>query len=854
MALTKACGKTITVLAPFSGVVRALDAVPDPAFAQGMLGEGVAIDPLDDVVLAPFDGTVAAIARTGHSITLRCANGLEVLVHVGLDTLALQHDGFTLCVEEGQRIKAGERLLQFDLDRIAGATRDCISPVIVVSSGAKVANRRDHGPVAAGEAVFTVTLEEANPAHSPTPSPVSAPTLTSRTQCAELARSIALPHGIHARPAGQIARFARGLAATTSLNFAGRSARCTSITQLMALGVRCGDQVVIRAEGANSASSAQDLADLLADMAVSEGSAPPAAMIAAPYDQRIERRSATNPSQWLGVIAARGLGIGPVAVLTQRDPDVPDTAASLGWESASLRRGLAALCEEVRQSAPALPPVARQIAEAHLAILEDDALIAVAEAHLAAGANAAAAWRKASREQEAALTGTGNARLQERAMDLRDVERRLIRHITRASAPQPAALVPPGSVLICEDVAPSLLIDGPALSLAAICCAKGGATSHAAILAAAAGIPMLVSLGTDLLDLEVGSMVIVDGDAGVLESAPSAPDLKAARDRAASLQAAHHTALAAAIAQCRLTDGHRVEVFANLAGTQDAALAVEHGAEGCGLLRTEFVFAERSDPPGEDEQIAAYRAIAEALEGRPCLFRVLDVGGDKPLSFFPFPPEDNPALGMRGVRCLLQEKTFLRTQLSAMLRAVPPDQLRIVLPMLVEVDEFREIRALTIRIAREQGIVGDVALGVMIETPAAAMLSDQLAAEADFLSIGSNDLSQYVLAMDRGNAALASRIDGCHPAVLRMIAETAKGARRHGRWLGICGGMASDPDLAPVLVGLGCDELSAVPRAVPAIKQTLRRWSLAECQSLAARAMTQVSAQDVRRLVAGERK
>lgn len=834
------CGNTTTVFAPFSGILRSLESLPDPAFATKMLGEGVAIDPLDHMVKAPFDGTVTAIAATGHAITLRSQHGVEVLIHVGIDTVALRHSGFTLCVREGQEVGLGDDLLRIDLGLIAEQARDCVSPIIVLSQAATVRCLRSDGAIAAGEAILSIVTEnDASPSDEP--------------QCGALvpfAMTISLPQGLHARPAGRIAVFARSQEAVMTFLFGGRRAGAASITELMRLGVGSNDEVEVEIAGAGAEIAAQQLENLISDIAQHEAATPP------PADDHLLlafAQSALAPSQRAGVKASPGFGVGPVARLTLVDPEVPAIGSGCDEETGCLHHAIAEVRRHIRANLDRAGPIAQQIAQTHLALLKDEVLLAEAERLIADGASAAAAWRIVSRRQEDALLCSAHPRLRERAADLRDVERRLISILTGRLRPEAANLAR-GAVLVCDDFDPSILIENPRLELAAICCARGGPTSHAAILAAAAGIPMLVSLGQKILELDEGQVVIADADSGILDVAPSPADVAQAQLRGGAAGQERATALAAAIRDCRLADGTRIEVFANLSSAADAKIAVQHGAEGCGLLRTEFLFADRPKAPDEKEQIAAFSEIAQTLGDRPCIVRVLDVGGDKPLACFPFETEANPALGLRGIRFLMQEQAFLRTQLRAMVVGVPLGQLHIMLPMVVDVGEVRFFRSLLEEVLHELGLSIHIPLGIMVETPAAAMLSDQLAAEADFLSIGTNDLSQYVLAMDRGNAALASRVDGCHPSILRMIAKTASGAAQHKRWLGVCGGLASEPDAAPLLIGLGCQELSAVPRAIPAIKQVLGQWSMQQCRVLADQAVKMSSTSDVRRLLTEERK
>jgi phosphocarrier protein FPr/phosphocarrier protein len=302
---------------------------------------------------------------------------------------------------------------------------------------------------------------------------------------------------------------------------------------------------------------------------------------------------------------------------------------------------------------------------------------------------------------------------------------------------------------------------------------------------------------------------------------------------------------------CLTADGVRIEVFANLASVEDAEAAVAAGAEGCGLLRTEFLFVDREAPPSKEEQESTYANIASVLGKRPLIVRTLDVGADKAVPYIALPSEENPALGLRGIRLSFARPDLLATQLAAIVAAIPREQCRIMLPMVSEVDELRQVRRMLAAVLEAAGVTDAIPLGAMIETPAAAVLADSIAAEADFLSVGTNDLTQYVLAADRGNTAVSARADPLHPAVLRLIRQAAEGAQKHKRWIGVCGGLASDPLAAAILIGLGVTELSAAPAAVPAIKAVIRRLRTDDCRQLAERACAAGSAHEVRAIAAG---
>jgi len=412
----------------------------------------------------------------------------------------------------------------------------------------------------------------------------------------------------------------------------------------------------------------------------------------------------------------------------------------------------------------------------------------------------------------------------------------------------PKLEIPTGGILLARDLTPSQLVDFDAKQLAGIALAAGGPTSHVAILAATLGIPMLVAMGKSILNVGAGTLAILDADAGDLRPDPAAPVLDEARSRYERNRAQRSQEITAAQQDCHLGSGERIEVFANLTGNEaDATLAMVQGAEGCGLLRTEFLFLERVTAPDEAEQLRCYQQVARILASRPLIIRTLDIGGDKPIPYLPMPPEDNPALGLRGVRTSLWRPDLLEVQLRAMLRVQPAGVVRILLPMVTDVAEIRSVRALLDEACASLEVPAP-ALGAMIETPAAAMLADGIAREVDFLSIGTNDLAQYTLAMDRGHAELAARIDGVHPAVLRMIDIVCKGAARSGKTVAVCGGLAADPAAVPVLLGLGVTELSVVPTLIPQLKAQVRGLTLEKCRQTAARALALESAEQVRAL------
>lgn len=821
----------LTIHAPFGGWLLGLGDVPDEAFAAGMVGEGVAIDPTDTQVRAPFDGVVAGLPASRHAVTLRSAEGVELLIHVGLDTVALAGEGFTAHVAEGDAVRTGDLLLSLDLDQIAQGARSLVSPVVAVAGATQVRPLRPGRAVTSGEPVLQVVAGEAQAAAA------AGPTLEREVRAA-------LPLGMHARPAARIAACVRAFDARVFIGHGDRQADATSLIGMMGLGVQDGAVLRLAAGGPQAGEALDALAALIAAGLEDPGAAPPAAPAADVAPPAAVARNADGELVLSGVAASPGLVLGRTVRLHPPVLEVPENGQGVEPERRALENALQTVRERLTKDAGSGGLQRRAILAAHLAFLDDPALIAGADDAIRAGRSAAWAWRQAAASAADLFRSMGDRRMAERADDLLDLELQVAACILGVEPPAPR--IGEGSVLVADDLLPSQFLALDADRLAGLCTARGGSTSHVAILAAAMGVPALVAVGPGLAQVADDVLVVLDADHGSLVADPSAARQAQAQAALAARDRRRTEARALAHEPCHTADGVRVEVFANLGHVSEAAPAAAAGAEGCGLLRTEFLFLDRETAPSEDEQLAEYQAIADALDGRPLIIRTLDAGGDKPLPYLPTPPEENPALGLRGVRAGLHRPDVLMTQLRAISRVRSTAPVAVMLPMVASVAEVRQARALLIAAAAE---TPPPLLGVMVETPAAAVTMDRLAPEVDFISIGTNDLSQYVLAMDRQNPALAAQLDGLHPAVLRLIGEAARGAAST-RWIGVCGGLASEPAAVPILIGLGVRELSVAPAMIAEIKALVRTLSIEDCRRLAVRALDQDGPEAVRALAA----
>ena len=638
-------------------------------------------------------------------------------MHVGLDTVALNGQGFQPRVSAGQLVTAGQTLLEFDLEFLAPRARSLISPIVIANGDSfTILRRTQDAEVAPGDVVMEIASREVSET-----APVAG-------QAARREAMVALAHGIHARPATLLAGGAKGFAAECFVIRQDRRANARSVSALMALGMRHGDKVVVEARGADADQAADALAQMLSS-SLGEQPVP----VAVKRSEMEKPSAAKTPGVLTGIRAAPGIALGVAVTVRAGDIEVEEHGQSISHETARLQNAVTALQARLEAAAGA-ETRGRDILSAHVALLEDPREIAAAVlAQLSRGKSAGFAFRHAVRGQAEIFKSLEEPRLRERAADLLDLERQLLTILTGKA---PARMVlPPRAIVMAEELLPSELLALDMGSVAGIATSRGGPTSHVAILAAAMGLPALVGLGDALKQVPSGMEVLLDADAGILRLNPDEVAAGTARVKMATQARAREAARQTATKDCRTADGTRIEIFANLgSGRVEAAKAVEQGAEGCGLLRTEFLFMERDTPPDEEEQFAEYQAIVEALAGRPLILRTFDIGGDKPVPYLQFPREDNPMMGLRGIRAGFHWPELLRTQLSAALRVRPLGQCRIMLPMVSSVEEIKKVRALIEQLAAQ----GPVSLGVMVETPVAALLADRFLAEADFLSIGTN--------------------------------------------------------------------------------------------------------------------
>lgn len=547
--------------------------------------------------------------------------------------------------------------------------------------------------------------------------------------------------------------------------------------------------------------------------------------------------------KWQGKGVSEGLAMAQIHLFTPKLPEISrQPAADAEAEVAKLEATLAAAEEELRglyeTAKEKMGEQEAEIFDAHLTILGDEYSVRepIIQRIREQKQNAAAAITDQFDELAQMFRSLGDELMAERAADAEDLKQQLLR-ICLGCGRQDLSVLPGDVIVLAEELTPSDTVRMDTAHVKGIATRLGGATAHSAIIARTLGIPAAAGIDGWQTEALNGHMAILDGADGTLTVDPTDEETACYQSRKAQADCEAQALEAFRTCPSQTKDGAALEICANIGTPQEAQQAMKYGADGVGLFRSEFLFMDRDALPTEDEQFEAYRTAAQTMAGKPLIIRTLDVGGDKKLPTLELPHEDNPFLGFRAIRMTLSHPEIFRPHLRAILRAAAYGDVRVMFPMIGSMDQLREAKALL----REQeqtlqaeGVpTGPVKVGMMVEIPAAAVLAEEFAKEVDFFSIGTNDLTQYTLAVERGNAAVAHLYAPEHPAVLRLIAMTAQAAAERHIPCGMCGEAAGDPKLAPAFVGMGVNELSMSPRRVPAVRKLLSELTMDECRQAA---------------------
>jgi multiphosphoryl transfer protein len=650
--------------------------------------------------------------------------------------------------------------------------------------------------------------------------------------------------GMHARPATVFSDLATQFESDIRVQYGTKIANGKSMAAILKLGTPGGQSIRIIASGPDAEAALKALKE-----AVDSGLG----------DVEETREAITEADKWVpvsgghaltGVSASPGIAIGPVYQFQTTHIVIEDKPGDPEAEKLALKRAIATANEQItdiydqvsKQSGKGQAAIFR----AHLALLNDAEIFQEVSTHIDTGHSAAWSWQHAIERRSMELKQIENERLAERAADLHDIGQRVLRLLAGAEHGAPRLPDHP-VILVADDLTPSDTAQLDPKRILGLCTASGGPTAHTAIIARSLDIPCVVGSGAAVLEVTSERTCILDGSAGKLYIEPNAEDVEAAKRFQVDLGNRRNEEYATRYEPAVFTDGYRVEVVGNIGKAAEAAAAVEAGAEGIGLMRTEFLFLDRDTPPSEDEQFEAYSEMTRALNGLPLILRTLDIGGDKIASYISLAKEENPFLGVRGIRLCLRQPGIFLPQLRAIYRASTTGPIKIMFPMISTLEDLYEAKQVAEQVRQELG-VAPVEIGIMVEVPSTVLMAAEFAKHVDFFSIGTNDLTQYTLAMDRMHAALAKNVDGLHPAILRMIDMTVRAAKGAGKWVGVCGGVAGDPLGAAILSGLGVTELSMSLPSIAAVKSSLRKIKRADAENLARRALACSTAAEVRQL------
>ena len=559
-----------------------------------------------------------------------------------------------------------------------------------------------------------------------------------------------------------------------------------------------------------------------------------------------------------GIAGSAGYGVGKVVIISDAKPEyenrtITDTDAEIKRYDdavAAFTEKTHAMAEDMKES---VGEHNAEILEGHILLLTDPGMDEITKGAIMSGTCAEAAFESTCDMFAGMFQMADDELTRQRASDIGDIKVRMLKILT-GTPDVNISEVPAGTILVAEDLTPSMTAGIVKENVAGIITAVGGKTSHSAILARALEIPAVLSVDGIVDMVSDGMMAVVDGCDGICILDPSQEDIdeyQAKREKYLSDKAL----LEVYRGKDTVTaDGAKVHLYGNIGNPEDAKQVAACDGEGVGLFRTEFLFMGASELPSEEEQFQAYKAAAETMEGREVIIRTLDVGGDKDIPYLGLEKEDNPFLGFRAVRYCLQNKESYRVQLRALLRASAFGDIKIMVPLVTCVDEIRSVKALVNELMVELDAENiaynkDIQVGAMIETPAASLIADLLAKEADFFSIGTNDLTQYTMAVDRGNAKVAYLYSSYNPAVLRSMKNIIEAANAAGIMVGMCGEAAADPFPIPLLISFGLGEFSVSATSVLATRGTIAKWSKAEADELAAKALSLATETEVAELL-----
>ncbi len=857
------------IQSPISGLIIPLEQVPDEVFSQKMVGDGLAIEPTDSTLYSPVSGTVDFVHPSQHAVTLKSTDGITILMHIGIDTVQLKGQGFKSLVKAGDVVSVGDKLIEFDFDFVSKNAKYLMTLVLVTEAekyqfnfNSSIDSGRKINFVQAKKSVlFEVSAKPENFKAQKNISSQSYQIYSTESFPCELHT------GLHARPAASIVQTAKKFESDIFIIKNNQNANAKSVVSILALSVGHSDLISIESQSMNAAdtkNAAEEIKTLIqSGLGESLATKPKTKEKSILTPQKMNRPKNSSPNEFYGVTASPGLVFGEIKQLKLQDVTVEKSKDKKNpdHELTKFNQALLTAQKDLSDILSKLKSKADEdksnIFKAHLEILADPEVLSSTQNKIKNGLSSEYAWQESIREIKTILQSLQNEVMAGRAHDLHDVGQRVLKIMLGIKTENPLIHLDKQQpvILVAQSLTPSDMAFMNADIIKGLCTVEGGASSHVAIIARSMGIASIAAVDSSLLDIADNTMAILYGQKSYLKIKPDAAEIDRVQSEIFRQDQKLVDNKKSAQASAVTLDGETIHVFANIGKLPEAMDAVTNGAEGVGLLRSEFLFLHRATAPSEQEQLQKYQDIVSALNNdqteRPVIIRTLDVGGDKPLTYLPMPAEENPFLGVRGLRLSLQSQDIFRTQLRALLQVKPISALQIMFPMVTTLSELIEAKKI-LKEECDKLKIPQISTGIMIEVPSAALMADVLAPHVDFFSIGSNDLTQYTLAIDRGHRDLAAMADGLHPSVLKLIKITCDAANKHKKMVGVCGGIAGDHQAVPLLIGLGVHELSVSVPVIPHIKAQIRKLKKSDCILLAEKALKLAEASEVRQIVSDE--
>lgn len=814
----------LKVFPPLDGILYDITNTPDEAFAMKVLGDGVTIDPLSNKIYAPVSGKVKSIYRTKHAIIIS-SNSIDILIHVGLETVKLNGTGFSLFIKEGDSVKCGDVIGEFDTDYVASNSKSLMSPVIVLDLDPEKFKIKTNifeytdfnRPIFEVIATNEINIDENK-------------SLEKLLVSDEII--VLNPQGIHARPAAQIASKVKSLKMEVYLEKNGVQINAKSVVEILGLAINQNDRIRIK-------SSSKEAIDILTSLIIGIKE-DKLENIVKPNDYYAK----VEDNKYYGIIAVDGLAIGKICYKKDSEFSFVENCDDYSLELDKLAEIYILAKNAINNEIKNINNnEMMSILSSHVELLDDPILYEHIVNVIKDNKTSAFAINQVIDEQCDKLSKLNSKLIAERQADLKDIKKRLLLLLDNTKVV--LQNYEEKTILVADEFTPSEIISLHK-NIVGLVSVKGGTTSHVSILAKSLNIPLLIGVAPSVLNLNNKEVAILNLKESYLNIEPSKQELANIRKEIELIDSIKKQNLAQANKESMTVDQVKISCLGNIANLVEAEQLQINGADGVGLFRTEFIFIDKDSAPSNEEQFHIYKEIiAKSKSSYPFIIRTLDIGADKKLSYLNSFEEYNPVLGLRGIRLCLHYKELFIDQLKAILSQNVPN-LKIMIPMISDILEFREVKKICYEVIDELKLNIKFELGIMVEVPSVAIMSDIFAKEVDFFSIGTNDLTQYTLAIDRENSMLAKSLDHLHPSVLRNIKLVVDGAKYYHKPVSVCGQMASEKMAIIILIGLGITSLSMNLVNIPDNKAFIRSLSYEKCKQIAENCLQLATANEVR--------